>query len=532
MSKVHLKQSPRTGNELNSPRRSKPPSPLPLELSEKPRERSDDHANATGEDKETSKSVDKSQVETMVSTLRKKEEELEMILEEERKRRQLEEDQRMLKEMEDRIRRKEEEIKLVEKEKEMRRREEEKLKEETRRLKEDVEREMEERKFLERMNKEKEENFEAIKRLEKEASSEVGAIQSGHDFMNRFEAEYNGRRPPPNVDGEPNSGREYHDDKELLLARLKAIDNDNADRTAGITLDQSKDSDVTNQTNSVAKAKPIFLESSRKDDGLINHPPLDFRVSDNKRRSSKEYSFKATDENLHKGLPSRPDLFGEIKDKQKESNDLLFGEYSPTVSSAGRKRASKYRRPDKKENEKEDFLFFDTKGKARNEVLDQREEDAIIGKQKEGTFGNNDEFSLRSRNRTKSLSDEERLFQVNSANKVQIKLDQSVNPTSGTKTVFGSYQPTFGSSQEKATSDPFSPDNDPFADAGPKYGRRGKAKKSATNEGVVNSDMDNTRTGIANLYEDTKRKADNIGKPAVKAVSSFADDDIEEMVLI
>ena len=527
MNKSQSKQSPFPSNGLNSSRLSKAESPLALEMSESPRERADAQINENAKEGNDSEPIETGQVETMVSALRKKEEELEKILDEERKRRQFEEDQRMLKEMEEKIRRKEEEIKQAEREREDRRKEEERFKEETRRLEEEnrkmalnSERELAERKFLERMGREKEDNLKAIKRLENEAANGTKVVGGDvKEIMNKFETEYEKKRTLLSDDGEDKKAKELTDKKELLLARLKAIDdNGNSDKPDGVDYDYSNNFKNANQSkaHTKAKTKPIFLESSRKDDEPIKHAPLDFRFNSGKRRGSKEYNFKSTDENLHKGLPSHPDLAGDAKEKQKTGDDIMFGEYSPTVNSAGRKRASRFRKPEKGD-EKEDFLFFDTKAKTKNEEPEKQQD----------SKGGNDIF-LTSRNRTKSLSEDER--QVTGSNKNQIKVDQGSKNSAGAGNVFGAYQPTFGNTGRENT-DPLSPENDPFAEAGPKYGRRGKATKPTADEGIFETGLSNTRTGVTGLFKDAESKADNFGMTAVKAVSSFADDDIEEMVL-
>lgn len=517
MNKPQSKQSPYPN--LNSSRLSPSASPLVMDASGSSRERTDERIdeNTSHKDVARTQSPESSQVETMVSALRKREEELERMLEEERKRRQFEDDQRMLKEMEEKIRRKEEEIKMAEREREERRREEEKMKEE--KMKEErkrlteAEREIEERKVLQKISMEKEENLKEIKRLESEALNEMEKVNTKQDYLNKLEKDFDKQHvAQSNYSDDDGKTKESNEKKELLLERLKAIDqNGNTENPLEIAYDAPYQTTIQSKPVAKSKTRPIFLESSRKDDDPIKHAPLDFRLNDGKRRGSKEYNFKSTDENLHKGLPSHPDLLGDANDRKQKSDDLLFGEYSPTVSSGGKKRASKYRKPDKQNEEKEDFLFFDTKTKARSGDVKHR-------KGTEVGQGQERDIDIK----PKGIVDEVQ----NSSSKQQTKPGQSAP---GATTVFGAYQPTVGNSNE-TTTDPLSPDNDPFAEAGPKYGRRGKVTKNGTNEGLFEAGLSTARSG--SLFKDAERQAGTIGTTAVKAVSSFADDDIEEMTLI
>ena len=477
MPKSQSNQGSYSANGLTSSRLSKPPSPLIMDISEVSRERTDDYIESSlrGREVDSTGVTEASQVETMVSALKKKEEELEKLLEEERSRRRFEEDQRKLKEMEEKIRRKEEEILRAEKEREEKRKEEDRIKkeEENAKMRLAAERESEERKFLETIGQEKEKNLQAIKRLEIEATKEVGQ-------------------------GEVSRGE------------VKKTNLEDSEKPVEFGFESS--SNVTGPAKPAVKnkTKPIFLESNRKDDQHVKHPPLDFRYNDGKKPPSKEHNSKRADDSSplssHRGGSGRAS-------NSKGNDELLFGEYNPTVNSAGRKRASKFRGQDKRDEEKEDFLFFDTKNDNKSKILDNPKD----SKTNQDTF-------LTSRSRTKSPVNDD--TSVILSNKNKTKPDQDATGTS-----FGAYQPTFGNENAESKNDPFSPEDDPFSEDRPKYGRRGYVPKPTSDKGFFETGLDNTRTGISNLFNGAEKKADNLGTSAMKAISNFGDDDIEEVVL-
>ena len=488
MQKPESKQGSYSANGFNSSRLSKPPTPLAMDVRETPRIRTVDHIDTSVGDKEveSTRASETSQVETMVSALKKKEEELERILEEERKRRQLEEDQRRLKEMEEKIRRKEEEILKVEREREEKRREEERIKEEAEKtkIKLDAERELTERKFLEKVGREKEMNLQAIKRLEMEAANEVEqAVVNNDEFKKKALRTF---QTGLNETVEP-----------LTHSPVKIKDGGS---------DMPREDPL--KPVSKAKAKPIFLESSRKDEEHIKHPPLDFRLNDNNKIGGKGHSAKRTGENS--ALSSHPDASGGAsRNKPKGNDDLFFGEYNPTVSSAGRKRTSRFN----DQEEKDSFLFFDTKSKNKSKEPENAKDSAP------NTAG---DVLLTSRQRTKSPLDEDK----------KTTLSKSKQDQAASSNLFGVYQPTFGKQIVDDKADPSSPENDIFSDDRPKYGRRGKGQKPASDKGLFDTGLDNTRAGVANLFNGAEKKVGSVGTSAVKTISSFADDDIEEMVLI
>ena len=520
MQKPQSQQGSYSAGGFTSSRLSKPPSPLIMDVSEASRERTDDGIDSSfvGNQAESSKVAESSQVETMVGALKRKEEELEKMLVEERKRIQLEEDQRKLKEMEEKIRMKEEEIRRVEREREDRRRAEERIKEieEVEKMKLDAEKELRERKFLETIGQEKERNLKEIKRLEIQVASNVEQEnnKSGVErkVLRNFQTDLSEKRMLLSDEGDKKDAAEK---KELLLARMKAIDaNKKSDNSAELDFNDYYDtSTITGSGKSVSKAKskPIFLESSRKDDDLIKHAPLDFRSNDGKRRGSKEYNYKRTVGNSL--LSSEPDSLGEKnRGSQKGNDDVLYGDYAPSVNSAGKKRVSKFRNQGRKEEEK-DFLFFDTKNFTNKEEVESIQD----------SKADNDVF-ITAKNQTQSPPDKDK--NIASSNRNKTKPDQGTGSP-----LFGAYQPTFGNQSVDTKAEPLSPEEDLFAEDRPKYGRRGKAQKPASGGGLFETGLGNTRAGISNLFSDAEKKADNFGTSAVNAISNFGDDDIEEMVL-
>ena len=470
-------------------------------------------------------------VETMVSALRKQEEDLEKILDEERKRRQYEEDRRKLEEMEERIRQKEEEIKRAEAEREMERRRAELEKEqrlEEQRTKEEQERAEAEKRIAEQERRRREEELQAIKKLEEDVSQ----AEDEEDLMRKLAEQKERQRLLANeAENEKlKAEKELEEKKQILLQRLRAIDDDD---------------DNDNSASPKQKKKPIFLESSRGDDddnNPIKHPPLDF-----KRRGSKEYKFKKADENLHKGLPAHTDL----NEGTKKKDEFVFGDYNPTVGSGGKKRTSRFQKDDKKST-KDDFLFFDT-GSDKPAQNDKQKStdfpffDTKLAKKPENekkvekfSSSPSDKQSL-SRNRTKSLSDDDSLLFTIGGKKpdqtatknitgspADVKRDVGAKRDKG---LFGGYEPTFGrpdSGNKKVT---ISPDSDPFQDDAPKFGRRGvQAKASKPDQGFLSDVKSNVLSDSKDLFDDGK-KAKGKATLAVETLSSFADDDIEEVVL-
>lgn len=524
MQKPQSQQGSYSAGGFTSSRLSKPPSPLIMDVSETSRERTDDGIDSSfvGNQVESNKVAESSQVETMVSALKKKEEELEKMLVEERKRIQLEEDQRKLKEMEEKIRMKEEEIRRAEREREDRRRAEERIKEveEIEKMKLDAEKELNERKFLETIGQEKEKNLKEIERLEIQVASngeqESSRSEAEKKALRNFQAGFSEKRMLLNDNSDR---RDSAEKKELLLARMKAIDaNEKSENSGELDLnDYYGTSTITGSGKSVSKTKtkPIFLESSREDDDLIKHAPLDFRSNDGKRRGSKEYNYKRTVGNSL--LTSEPDSSGETnRGSKKGDDDVLYGDYAPSVNSTGRKRASRFRNQGKKDDEKEDFLFFDTKNFTNKEEVQSIQE----------SKADNDIFTT-SKKQTKSSPDKDKnIAPSNKNNKNKTKPDQD-----SSSPLFGAYQPTFGNESIGAKADPLSPEDDLFAEDRPKYGRRGKVQKPASGGGLFESGLGSTRAGISNFFGDAEKKVDHFGTSAVNAISNFGDDDIEEVVL-
>ena len=471
-------------------------------------------------------------VETMVSALRKQEEDLEKILDEERKRRQYEEDRRKLEEMEERIRQKEEEIKRAEAEREMERRRAEMEREqrlEEQRRKEEQERAEEEKRIAEQERRRREEELQAIKKLEED----VCKAEDEEDLMRKLAEQKERQRLLANeAENEKlKAEKELEEKKQILLQRLRAIDDDDDDNDKNASPKQKK--------------KPIFLESSRGDDddkNPIKHPPLDF-----KRRGSKEYKFKKADENLHKGLPAHTDL----NEGAKKKDDFVFGDYNPTVGSAGKKRTSRFQKDDKKST-KDDFLFFDT-GSDKAAQNDKQKSsdfpffDTKLAKKPENEKGiekfsssPSDKQSL-NRNRTKSLSDDDSLlFTIGGKKPDQTATKNSAGSPADVKRdvgakrdkgLFGGYEPTFGRPDSGNKKVVISPDSDPFQDDAPKFGRRGaQAKASKPDHGFLSDVNSNVLSDSKDLFDDG-RKAKGKATLAVETLSSFADDDIEEVVL-
>ncbi len=446
--------------------------------------------------------------------------------EEERKMREMEEEKKKIAEMEYRARQREEERKIIEA------LEDEKAKEEQRRT-----------------------IGEVSKESAKEAELEFG----------RRLAEQKARQK--NLEDQLKTENEMKSDdleaqrkKDILLARMKAIDernniaNDNSKTYKGFQTSKFDDGNSQLVTKN-EKKKPIFLQDSTNDDkeAGVKHKPLDFSA---KRRGSKtEYNFKAADENLHRGLPSHPDV------NKTNQQDLTFGAYSPTVGSGGKKRVSQFKNNEKKTDE--DFLFFDTNAKSspaensrrgvKKETEDfpffdtKKTKAPLVNDKPDGIFQINSDKNKKpelNRNRTKSVSDDDSLmFTIGGKKPDRSKPERNSGDsakdrksTAGSgKRVFGSYEPTFANSGSGNSTAVMSPSSDPFADDGPKFGRRqGQQKTSgALGDMVLSSSNDDNKPNdfTKTLFDSGRRKADKVGTTAVKAIDSFVDDDIEEMVL-
>ena len=488
-----------------------------------------------------------SQIETMVSALRKQEEDLNNILEEERSRRKLEEDRRRLLEMEEKIRVKEEEIRKVQKERQEDLRAAQKQIDAEKQLDlerlrdEEKKREEKERREVEEIRNRKEKDLEVIKGLEKELSNEKSSMyklteDAGANLINRLDDQ----RERKNSLMQKNDDIEAKEQKkENLLARLKAIDNggnlENRSESTGAVprLPKPEESGRTGKV----KGKPIFLESSRGNDETeaspVKHPPLDFRFPDNKRRGSKEYSFKKTDENLHKGLPSQSDLTEGIGGTKREKSDLLFGEYNPTIGSAGKDRTSRFRKEIAKKNDNDDLLSFETSTKKKNNSENYLFFDTK--KPTEQKFPSKEETPAAQAD-TKSNSFEGGRYSNAGVTENERKFSGKGKASSpgSSKAPFGAYVPTFGNQSNVAADILSSPD--PFAQDGPKHGRRrGQQKKSILGDEVSFTASNESRSdsGVKSLLNgENERKEQSITTTALKAVNSFVDDDIEEMVLI
>lgn len=224
-------------------------------------------------------------------------------LDEEERRRRLEEEELKRRDEKERTRREEEEKRKAEEER--RRREEE-----------------------EKLNKQRQEEEERLRKHKEE------------EERKRFEEDAEVRRK-----------------KDLLLARMRAIDTGNDKPDSGVTVGHTAaDPPVDNKP----KKLPIFLQSDQPEPQKAKPAPKSVASDDDvfsdmggdrKKRSSARskhsgysYDFKQTVENLHHGLPAHVS-FENIKDqsakvdgKDSLSDDLSFGSYKPTL---GRRAAAK-----------------------------------------------------------------------------------------------------------------------------------------------------------------------------------------------
>ena len=144
--------------------------------------------------------------------------------------------------------------------------------------------------------------------------------------------------------------------KDLLLARMRAIDTGNDKPDSGVTVEHTADPPV----NSKPKKLPIFLQSDQPEPQKAKPAPKSVASDDDvfsdiggdrKKRSSARskhsgysYDFKQTVENLHHGLPAHvsleniKDQSAKVDGKDSLSDDLSFGSYKPTL---GRRAAAK-----------------------------------------------------------------------------------------------------------------------------------------------------------------------------------------------
>lgn len=223
-------------------------------------------------------------------------------LDEDERRRRLEEEELKRREEEERTRREEEEKRKAEEER--RRREEE-----------------------EKLNKQREEE----ERLRKQKEEE--------EERKRFEEDAEVRRK-----------------KDLLLARMRAIDTGNDKPDSGVTIGHTADPPV----NDKPKKLPIFLQSDQPEPQKAKPAPKSVasdddvfsdiggdrkkRSSARSKHSSYSYDFKQTVENLHHGLPAHvsleniKDQSAKVDGKDSLSDDLSIGSYKPTL---GRRAAAK-----------------------------------------------------------------------------------------------------------------------------------------------------------------------------------------------
>ena len=235
------------------------------------------------------------------------------------------------KDAEDRLRREAEERKRVQEDERRRRTEEEdrkRIEEEERRKKqeEDERRKLEE----EKLKKQREEQERARKQREEEEK--------------RLEEEAEVRRK-----------------KDLLLARMRAIDTGNDKPANIITTGAATEPPVENKP----KKLPIFLQSEKavktepqqakptvnsvSEDDIFSDASGDRkRTSPRSKQSGYSYDFKQTVENLHHGLPAHTSQESVKNDSSKadSSDDLSFGTYKPTL---GRRAAAKRDNKDKDE---------------------------------------------------------------------------------------------------------------------------------------------------------------------------------------
>ena len=224
-------------------------------------------------------------------------------LDEEERRRRLEEEELKRRDEKERTRREEEEKRKAEEER--RRREEE-----------------------EKLNKQRQEGEERLRKHKEE------------EERKRFEEDAEVRRK-----------------KDLLLARMRAIDTGNDKPDSGVTVGHTAaDPPVDNKP----KKLPIFLQSDQPEPQKAKPAPKSVASDDDvfsdiggdrKKRSSARskhsgysYDFKQTVENLHHGLPAHvsleniKDQSAKVDGKDSLSDDLSFGSYKPTL---GRRAAAK-----------------------------------------------------------------------------------------------------------------------------------------------------------------------------------------------
>ena len=224
-------------------------------------------------------------------------------LDEEERRRRLEEEELKRRDEKERTRREEEEKRKAEEER--RRREEE-----------------------EKLNKQRQEEEERLRKHKEE------------EERKRFEEDAEVRRK-----------------KDLLLARMRAIDTGNDKPDSGVTVGHTAaDPPVDNKP----KKLPIFLQSDQPEPQKAKPAPKSVASDDDvfsdvggdrKKRSSARskhsgysYDFKQTVENLHHGLPAHvsleniKDQTAKVDGKDSLSDDLSFGSYKPTL---GRRAAAK-----------------------------------------------------------------------------------------------------------------------------------------------------------------------------------------------
>eukprot|EP00794_Sanderia_malayensis_P000206 gene206-820_t len=501
----------------------------------------------SGGSKQAASDVD---VETMVSALRRREEELEKMLEEERRLKQFEDDKRRLKEMEEKIKQKQ---LVVNKAADKQRDEDEMRKEQLRREEESKKmREYEEEKKrmaaeVELRSRQREEELKIIQRLEEEKVKEEQRRRDeelskdrNSDEISRSMAEQRSRqlKLEEQLKSEQviiqNEEDETRKKKEMLLARMKAIDSgrsaNNDDRgteaSTFVTETQYQSSGTRER-----KKTSNFLERSSVDDkeDFVKYKPLDFSA---KRRSSKEDNSAIL-------------FHSDVNNKKTNQQDLSFGGYNPTVGpGSGKKRVSQYKKP---ENEGENFLFFDKSGKsdaqveAPRKIEKKKDEDVLFFDTKKAKAPvpidkpvDNKKPDL-IRNRTRSISDDDsHMFTIGGVKK-NPEVFRTERSTGSGKQMFGSYEPTFGNPDSANSargnssgrgSGIGSPGSDPFSDDGPRFGRRQRQQKASTPLGDLSLASDGKKLGnlgAKSLSDNNRRKVD--------AIDSFVDDDIEEMVL-
>ena len=223
-----------------------------------------------------------------------------------------------------------------------------------RRLQEEQRRKEELRQEEERRRRiEEEEEKEQVKQLEEERKrkerEEQLLKQKEEERLQKEKEELEAERKRHQEE------EELRKKKELLLARMKAIDDANKPKSKEIV-----DTGLLDRVDeNKPKNLPIFLQSSsnkdkenvkeprKKDDIFGSSGNLKKVSAGSSGRSSTNYEFKQSYENLHQGLPAHP-TEGHFRNKgtfsdssKRNDDDLTFGSYKNFVGSLPRRRVGR-----------------------------------------------------------------------------------------------------------------------------------------------------------------------------------------------